>query len=76
VAVEIERGESAHAARRRSSRRCATRPPLAPWRALAEPLLEPAKVRLVRVRLGRLAPLTAQRSLLPLGPDTFRSTGR
>jgi DNA polymerase-4 len=76
LAVEVERRDSI--ARREE----AFEPPLRDEatarvvaRALAEPLLEPAKVRLVRVRLGRLAPLTAQRSLLPLGPGPSRSTG-
>lgn len=37
-------------------------------RALAEPLLEPGKVRVLRVKLGRLVPVaSAQRSLLPTG---------
>jgi DNA polymerase IV len=76
MAVEVERGESS--ARREE----AFEPPLrdeatarAVARALAEPLLEPAKVRMVRVRLSRLSPLSAQRSLLPLGPEPSRSAG-
>jgi DNA polymerase-4 len=69
LAVEVERGESS--ARREE----AFEPPLRDEatarvvaRALAEPLLERGPVRLLRVRLGRLAPLGTQRSLLPLGP--------
>lgn len=69
LTVEIERRESV--ARREET----FDPPLrdehaarAVARALAEPLLEPGAVRIVRVKLGRLAPATsAQRSLLPTG---------
>jgi DNA polymerase-4 len=69
LTVEVERGESV------SRREEAFDPPLrdehtarAVARALAEPLLEPGKVRLVRVKLGRLGPASSpQRSLLPTG---------
>jgi DNA polymerase-4 len=69
LTVEIERGEST--ARREE----AFDPPLrdertaaAVARGLAEPLLEPGKVRVLRVKLGRLGPAaSAQRSLLPTG---------
>jgi DNA polymerase IV len=67
LAVEVERADSV--ARREET----FEPPLrdeatarAVARALAEPLLEPAHVRLVRVRLSRLAVAPAQRSLLSL----------
>jgi DNA polymerase-4 len=66
LTVEVERAESV------SRREETFLPPLrdedtarAVARSLAEPLLEPAHARAIRVRLGRLTPGSAQRSLLP-----------
>jgi DNA polymerase-4 len=77
LAVEVERTDGV--ARREET----FEPPLrdietarAVARTLAEPLLEPAKVRLVRVRLGRLAAGRPQRSLLPRGPEPPGSKGQ